>query len=172
MRLIFRPFTWTPFPQSSFSKFRYTMRAKSLQSCQTLWPNGLYPTRLLCTWDSRRREYWSGLPCPSPWDLDPGIKPGSPALEADYLLSEMLGKPLRYTVIIHKMLSENTEFCLPSDFLNQEARLWILNSTDDYNAGRPYLKKCYPSWIASHEQFTQGSVSWLLLQSWFAGSQT
>ena len=31
-----------------------------------------------------RQEYWSGLPCPSPWDLpDPGLKstsPNSPAL--------------------------------------------------------------------------------------------
>ena len=33
-----------------------------------------------------RREYWSGLPFPSPGDLpDPGIKPGSPALQADAL---------------------------------------------------------------------------------------
>ena len=31
-----------------------------------------------------RQEYWSGLPCPPPGDLpDPGIKPGSPALQAD-----------------------------------------------------------------------------------------
>ena len=30
-----------------------------------------------------RQEYWSGLPFPSPGDLpDPGIKPGSPALQA------------------------------------------------------------------------------------------
>ena len=36
-----------------------------------------------------RQEYWSGLPCPSPKDLpDPGIEPGSPALEADALTSE------------------------------------------------------------------------------------
>ena len=36
-----------------------------------------------------RQEYWSGLPFPSPRDLpDPGIKPGSPALEADALTSE------------------------------------------------------------------------------------
>ena len=36
-----------------------------------------------------RKEYWSGLPFPSPGDLpDPGIKPGSPALQADALLSE------------------------------------------------------------------------------------
>ena len=36
-----------------------------------------------------RQEYWSGLPFPSPGDLpDPGIKPGSPASEADALTSE------------------------------------------------------------------------------------
>ena len=36
-----------------------------------------------------RQEYWSGLPFPSPVDLpDPGIKPGSPALQADSLPSE------------------------------------------------------------------------------------
>ena len=41
-----------------------------------------------------RQEYWSGLPCPTPGDLpNPGIKPGSPALQADSLLSEPLGKP-------------------------------------------------------------------------------
>ena len=36
-----------------------------------------------------RQEYWSGLPFPSPGDLpDPGIKPGSPALQANSLPSE------------------------------------------------------------------------------------
>ena len=40
-----------------------------------------------------RQEYWSGLPFPSPGDLpDPGIKLRSPALQADSLLSEPLGK--------------------------------------------------------------------------------
>ena len=34
-------------------------------------------------------ENWSGLPFPSPEDLpDPGIKPGSPKLQADSLLTE------------------------------------------------------------------------------------
>ena len=34
-----------------------------------------------------RQEYCSGLPCPPPRDLpDPGIKPGSPALQTDSLL--------------------------------------------------------------------------------------
>ena len=35
-----------------------------------------------------RQEYWSGLPVPSPGHLpDSGIEPGSPALQADALLS-------------------------------------------------------------------------------------
>ena len=41
-----------------------------------------------------RQEYWSGLPSPSPGALpDPGIEPGSPALQADTLTSEPPGKP-------------------------------------------------------------------------------
>ena len=40
-----------------------------------------------------RQEYWGGLPCPSPGDLpEPEIESGSPALQADSLLSEALGK--------------------------------------------------------------------------------
>ena len=40
-----------------------------------------------------RQEYWSGLPFPSPEDLpDPGIKLGSPALQAESLLFELQGK--------------------------------------------------------------------------------
>ena len=40
-----------------------------------------------------RQEYWSGLPCPSPGDLpNSRIKRGRPALQADSLLSEPLGK--------------------------------------------------------------------------------
>ena len=40
-----------------------------------------------------RQEYWSGLPWPSPGDLpNPGIKPRSPALQADALPSGPPGK--------------------------------------------------------------------------------
>ena len=39
-----------------------------------------------------RQEYWSGLPFASPGDLpDPGIEPGSPALQADAVTSEPPG---------------------------------------------------------------------------------
>ena len=41
-----------------------------------------------------QQGYWSELPFPSPGDLpDPGIGPGSPALQANALLSELRGKP-------------------------------------------------------------------------------
>ena len=41
-----------------------------------------------------RQEYWSGLPFPSPGNLPyPGIKPRSPALQADSLPTEPAGKP-------------------------------------------------------------------------------
>ena len=40
-----------------------------------------------------RQEYWSGLLCPSPGDFpDPGIKPGSPALQADSSQTKPPGK--------------------------------------------------------------------------------
>ena len=39
-------------------------------------------------------EYWSGWPFPPPADLlNPGIELGSPALQADYLQTELSGKP-------------------------------------------------------------------------------
>ena len=54
-----------------------------------------------------RQEYWSGLPFPSPGDLPhPEIEPGSPALQADSLPSELLGfmsyyngTPLQYSCL-------------------------------------------------------------------------
>ena len=61
----------------------------------SLRPCELYPTRLLCPWEFSRQEYWSGLSCPPSRDPPkPGIKPTSPSLQADYLWSEPLGKPV------------------------------------------------------------------------------
>ena len=46
-----------------------------------------------------RQDYWSGLPFPSPGDLpNPGIEPGSPALEAGTLTSEPPGKWTKFIV--------------------------------------------------------------------------
>ena len=42
-----------------------------------------------------RQEYW-WLPFPTPEDLpDPGMEPGSPALQADSLPFELPGKPIQ-----------------------------------------------------------------------------
>ena len=55
-----------------------------------------------------RQEYWSGLSFPSPGNLpDPGIKPWSPALQADSLPSESPGKTL-YTVLYSKVHKSTT----------------------------------------------------------------
>ena len=58
-----------------------------------------------------RQEYWSGLPFPTPGDLpDPGIEPGSPALQADSLLSEplwwesMVGERVEEAIEINKIV--------------------------------------------------------------------
>ena len=42
-----------------------------------------------------RQDYWSGLPFPSAGDLpNPGIKPGSPALQAGSFPTELSAKPV------------------------------------------------------------------------------
>ena len=53
-----------------------------------------------------RQEYWSGLPFPSPGDLPhPGIKPRSPALQSDSLMTELRGKPSVILVDVAKFFS-------------------------------------------------------------------
>ena len=61
----------------------------------SLTPQGLWPDRLLCPWNSSSYQYWSGLPFPSLGDLpNLGIEPGSPELKGDSLQSEPPRKPL------------------------------------------------------------------------------
>ena len=52
--------------------------------------------RFFTSWATREvQEYWSGYPIASPGDLpDPGIRPGSPALQVDSLPAELTGKPV------------------------------------------------------------------------------
>ena len=67
------------------------IESEVVQSCLTLYNPVDYSLEF------SRQEYWSGLPFPSPGDLpDPGIEPGSPALQADALTSEPPGKPLDF----------------------------------------------------------------------------
>ena len=57
---------------------------KVAQSCPTLCDPWTVAYQASPSMGFSRQEYWSGLPFPSPGDLtDPGIEPGSPALEAN-----------------------------------------------------------------------------------------
>ena len=52
------------------------------------------------------QEYWSWLPFPSPGDLpDPGIEPGSPALQANSLPLSYQGSPAQLYVCVCVYLS-------------------------------------------------------------------
>ena len=66
------------------------------QSCLTLQPHVLEPTRFICPWGFSRQEYWNGLPCSPPGDLpNSGIEPRSSLLQADSSPSEPPGKPVQ-----------------------------------------------------------------------------
>ena len=66
-----------------------------------------------------RQEYWSGLPFSSPEDLpDPGIKPGSPALQADSLPSEPPGKQgSQYTNVYFITVDLKVKSPIPSIYI-------------------------------------------------------
>ena len=65
------------------------------QSCPTLSdPMDCVAHQASLSMGFSRQEYWSGLPFSFPGDLpDAVIEPRSPALQADSLPSEPLGKP-------------------------------------------------------------------------------
>ena len=63
------------------------------RSCPSLATTQTVTHQAILSMGFSRQEYWSGLPSPSPGDLlDPGIEPGSPALQADSLPTELRGK--------------------------------------------------------------------------------
>ena len=62
-------------------------------SCPTLATPWTVAPQIPLSMGFSRQVYWSGLPFPSPGDLsNPGIEPGSPALQADSLPTELGGK--------------------------------------------------------------------------------
>ena len=68
---------------------RLKVKWKSLSRVQlfaTLWT--------IQSMELSRPEYWGGQLFPSPGDLpNPGLEPGPPVLQADYLPAEPPGKP-------------------------------------------------------------------------------
>ena len=60
-----------------------------------------------------RKEYWSGLPFPSPRDLsNPGIKPRSPELQADSLPTELQGNHCRFVPNFVTMETLNEDYMI------------------------------------------------------------
>ena len=77
-----------------------------------------------------RQEYWSGLPCPTPENLPyQGIEPGSPALQADSLPTELSG-PTR-VLCPWNSLGKNTgvgcHFLLQGVFPTEGSNLGLLH---------------------------------------------
>ena len=97
-----------------------------------------------------RQEYWSGLPFPFPGDLpNPGIKPGSPTLQADSLPSESPGTKrktnIRYYLYVESKIRykwiylqnrnrplNKTSLWLPKGKEQGEEKIWSLGLTDTH----------------------------------------
>ena len=83
-----------------------------------------------------RQEYRSGLPCPSPGDLpDPGIKPGSPAWQADSLSSEPSGKGVQNKCYEVKKKQKQNTCLIRTDNMGMWQILgkWYVKVEDGYN---------------------------------------
>ena len=81
------------------------------------------------------RQYWSGLPFP-PEDLSyPGIKPGSPAFQADSLPTEPAGKPIPLRPYRKCSEMENTLFS-GTPFRNNILWGWKAEVADEINSQR------------------------------------
>ena len=64
-----------------------------LKSCPTLATPWTVACQVPLSVGFSRQEFWSGLPLSSPGNVpNPGIKPRSPALQADSLQTEVRGK--------------------------------------------------------------------------------
>ena len=84
---------YLPLRLAARSKWDTLGRSEVAQLCPTLVILWTVAHQAPPSMGFSRQEFWSGLPFPSPGDLpDPGIEPRSPALQADALTSEPLGR--------------------------------------------------------------------------------
>ena len=78
----------------------------------SLWSQGLWPMRFLCPWNFPGKN--TGVGCYFLLQRilpDPGIEPGSPALQADSLPCEPLGKIVKIYKRINVQHAHQTYFC-------------------------------------------------------------
>ena len=77
-----------------------------------------------------RHEYWSGLPFLSPGNLpNPGIEPGSPALQAEALPSEPPGNQWTW-VWANSEGQRSLACCSPWDHKESDMTEWLNNKGD------------------------------------------
>ena len=106
--------------------------AQSLSCVDSLQPHGLKPTRLLCPWDSLRREYWSGLSFPTTGDLpDPGIQSASlssPAFAAGFFTTSSTWEALYSSLVAQVVKNPPAMQDTPVRFLGWEDPLKLPTS--------------------------------------------
>ena len=80
-----------------------------------------------------RKEYWSGLPFPSPGNLpDSGIKPWLPTLQADSLPSELPGKPSIFMLVSQPCLDiAGLYFSQPAKGQNHQRHYLVLKKKEN-----------------------------------------
>ena len=99
-----------------------------------------------------RQEYWSGLPFPSPGDLpNPGIEPGSPALQAGALSSEPPGNPNR-NLKDHKI----EETVVYQDIRGRTEDGWGIGQGDHFLPHK-FIKITFERWVNSTKQLLNAS---------------
>ena len=91
-----------------------------------------------------RQEYWNGLPFPSPGDLpNPGIKPESPALQADALPSKHMDHN-KFWKILQEMGIPGHLFCLLRNlYAGQEATVTTGHGRTDWFQIRKGVREGY-----------------------------
>ena len=138
------------------------MHKERLGECPTLVP--------AC--DFSKQEYWSGKPFPSPRDLpDPGMKPGSAALQADSFPSEPSGSSF---LLVRSMLLYNYFLALASLLLLSYSFIKLASKRQAFLVGTwlsvvsglalpflPFGSACHLSLHSSPSSFLSGFLSLL-----------
>ena len=84
------------------------MKLLVTESCLTLFNPRTVACQAPLSMEFSRQKYWSGLPFPTLRDLpNPEIKPRSPALQADSLLSESPGNTLVQIDLIQQLFVDD-----------------------------------------------------------------
>ena len=129
--------------------------AQSCPSCPTLCdPMDCTAHQALLSMGFSRQGYWSGLPLPSPGDLpNPGIELGSPALQANALPSELLGKP--ELVVWPEATQPRCSGCSVAQSVWLFATSWTAARQDSLS---------FTPWTAAHQASLSFTISWSLLR--------